>query len=171
MQYAKLFNKVNNRVGYVYRDRYRCENIFTERHLINCVKYIHDNPVKSGLCKHPKEYKYSSYCDYLNNKKANTFINQYIDVILNNEYDMNVKYIDANDDFGNKLNGNANEVIRKYLIEHKCKICDLKNDEIRDLSKEIIKTCSITKSELTEILGIERTRWYRIMGNKAYMHK
>ena len=165
-KYAKLFNKANNRVGYVYRDRYRCENIFTEKHLINCIKYIHNNPVNAGLCRNPREYKYSSYCDYLNKKKINKLVAQYVDVILNNEMDMGAKFIDSDDDFGNKLDGNANEVINKYLIKRNCKICDLKSDEIRDLSKEILKTCPITKRELARLLGIERTRWYRIMEKK-----
>ena len=59
------------------------------------------------------------------------------------------------------------KIIKKYLIKYNCKIYELNDDEIRDLSKEVIKTCQITKSELTKMLGIERTRWYRIMGMKA----
>lgn len=32
--------------------------------------YIHMNPVKAGLCEHPKDWKWSSYCAYLPNYKG-----------------------------------------------------------------------------------------------------
>jgi putative transposase len=35
-------------------------DIWSERVLIQKLKYIHENPVRAGLCKYPDEYKYSS---------------------------------------------------------------------------------------------------------------
>ena len=32
----------------------------SEKILIQKLKYIHENPVRAGLCKYPEEYKYSS---------------------------------------------------------------------------------------------------------------
>ena len=51
--YAKYYNKKYSRVGYVFRNRYRSEGIYNEKYLYNCIKYIHYNPVKAGMCKHP----------------------------------------------------------------------------------------------------------------------
>ncbi len=34
--------------------------IWSEKVLIQKLKYIHENPVRAGLCKWPEEYKYSS---------------------------------------------------------------------------------------------------------------
>ena len=62
-KYAKYYNQKHNRVGYVFRDRYKSEGIYTEKHLYNCIKYIYNNPVKAGICKHPSEYPYSNYYD------------------------------------------------------------------------------------------------------------
>lgn len=60
-KYALYYNKKYNRVGYVFRDRYKSEGIYSEEQLYNCIKYIYDNPVKAGICKRPDEYKYSNY--------------------------------------------------------------------------------------------------------------
>lgn len=58
--YAKYYNKKYNRVGYVFRDRYKTQPIYSEKHLYTCVRYIHNNPVKANICKKANEYQYSS---------------------------------------------------------------------------------------------------------------
>jgi len=35
-------------------------DLWSEKILIRKLKYIHENPVRAGLCKYPEEYKYSS---------------------------------------------------------------------------------------------------------------
>lgn len=59
--YGKYYNKKYSRVGYVFRDRYKAEGIYSEKHLYNCIKYIHNNPVKAGICNKAEEYPYSNY--------------------------------------------------------------------------------------------------------------
>ena len=39
-RYGMYYNKKYNRVGYVFRDRFKTEEIYTKAHLINCIKYI-----------------------------------------------------------------------------------------------------------------------------------
>lgn len=48
-RYGCYYNKKYRRVGYVFRDRYKAEGIYTEAHLYNCMKYIYENPVKAGI--------------------------------------------------------------------------------------------------------------------------
>lgn len=60
-KYAIFYNKKHNRVGYVFRDRYKSEGIYNEVQLYNCIEYIYNNPVKAGICKFPWEYPYSNY--------------------------------------------------------------------------------------------------------------
>lgn len=45
--------------------------------LIQKLNYIHNNPVKAGLCKYPEEYKYSSARFYLCNEKDWDFLAHY----------------------------------------------------------------------------------------------
>ncbi len=61
MEYAIYYNKNRNRVGYVFRSRYKSEPINTEKYLINCIHYIHNNPIKAHICKEKSKYLYSSY--------------------------------------------------------------------------------------------------------------
>ena len=62
--YAKYYNECNERVGYVFRDRYLSQPIRTQVQIINCVRYIHDNPVKAKMVKDASEYKFSNYTEF-----------------------------------------------------------------------------------------------------------
>ena len=66
--YSQFYNKVNRRVGYVFRDRYYTQDILTERQLYCCLRYIHNNPVKACICKDMWEYQYSSYNEFIGEK-------------------------------------------------------------------------------------------------------
>ena len=89
--YARYYNYINNgRRGYVFKNRYLSEAITSKRYLINCIKYIHLNPVKAKIVKKCDEYKYSSYNYYkkenFNNKlKENEIFSKedYLDIINN----------------------------------------------------------------------------------------
>ena len=59
--YAFYYNKKHNRVGYVFRDRFKSQGIYTEKQLYSCIRYIYNNPVKAGMCKKASEYMYSNY--------------------------------------------------------------------------------------------------------------
>ena len=62
--YGIYYNKTRETVGHVFRDRFRCENIFSKNYLVNCIKYIHQNPVKARMCLRCEDYKYSSFKDF-----------------------------------------------------------------------------------------------------------
>ena len=67
LQYVQIYNRERNRVGVLFRNRYRTEPIYNTKYLINCIKYIHENPVKAKIVDKCEDYKYSSYNDYKNN--------------------------------------------------------------------------------------------------------
>ena len=137
--YAKYYNKKYNRIGYVFRDRYKTEGIYSEEQLYNCIKYIYDNPVKAGICNRPEEYPYSNY------KKINKNLKE------------NYIFIDIEDD-----KKTSEEVIEEYLTENDVKLEELKNDKIR--LKEIIvilkKEYNFSLREIAEkmMLGREKIR-------------
>jgi len=64
--YGRYYNSKNNRIGYVFRDRFLSEAIRTEIQLLKCMVYIHNNPVKANKVREISEYKYSSYNEYTN---------------------------------------------------------------------------------------------------------
>lgn len=81
-KYGKYYNKKYGRVGFVFRNRFKSEGIYSEEHLYNCINYIYENPVKAGICKHASDYKYSNY------KKINTIITEKSYVFLETEEEM-----------------------------------------------------------------------------------
>jgi REP element-mobilizing transposase RayT len=64
-RYAMFYNNKEQRVGYVFRDRYKSEPIYNHDYLYKCLAYIHLNPVEAGMVDEPNMYKYSSYNDYI----------------------------------------------------------------------------------------------------------
>lgn len=123
MLYAKYYNKKYDRVGYLFRDRYKTQPIYSERHLYTCVRYIHNNPVKANMCHKPNEYKYSSCCN-------NIF---YTDTELERNVKKNMYMQDTEED---KFDFMENE-------QNKEQICN-------DIIKEIMIENNVTKEEFAE---------------------
>lgn len=63
--FALYYNKSHKRVGYVFANRFKSEEIKELSHLHRAFVYIHLNPVSAGICNHPAKYQYSSYNDYI----------------------------------------------------------------------------------------------------------
>ncbi len=72
--YAKAVNIDQNRVGPLFQGRFQANLITDDGHLLECVKYIHLNPVKAGFVRLPSQWKYSSYRDYVVTNSRSTFI-------------------------------------------------------------------------------------------------
>lgn len=67
--YVGWFNRKYMRNGTLVANRYKSEPIEDEKYYMALIRYIHQNPVKAGLCATPDQYKWSSYNDYLSNGK------------------------------------------------------------------------------------------------------
>lgn len=65
LSYAKSINQENDRVGPLFQGRFQANHVDDEEYLLDCMKYIHINPVKAGLVKMPELWPYSSYREYL----------------------------------------------------------------------------------------------------------
>ena len=135
-KYAKYYNKKYNRVGYVFRDRYKAEGIYSEKHLYNCIKYIYENPVKAGICKEAKNYPYSNYKKYLK-----VFDDDYV-------------FIDIDED----KNSVYNEAINKYLKENNLNLDKLKEDKhkLRRLIIILKNEYKMSLRKISESIGIAR---------------
>ena len=66
--YAMYYNSKNDRVGYVFKNRFYSEPIKNESHLKNCIVYIHKNPVKAAMVADYRDYSYSSVNEYFNER-------------------------------------------------------------------------------------------------------
>lgn len=64
-RYAGTYNKLNDRVGYVFRNRFSSQAVSDEAYVMNCLVYIHNNPVKAGVVQNAADYTYSGLRCYL----------------------------------------------------------------------------------------------------------
>ncbi len=61
--YAQFFNLRYKRVGHLFQDRYHSEVCADTMYYYTLLTYIHNNPVKAGICQRPAEYRYSSFAE------------------------------------------------------------------------------------------------------------
>lgn len=62
--YTQYYNKKYGKDGALFRGRYKAILVDAENYLLRLSRYIHLNPIKSRLTKHPAEYPWSSYRFY-----------------------------------------------------------------------------------------------------------
>lgn len=92
--YARYYNYMENgRVGYVYRDRFLSEPITSHRYLIQCIKYIHFNPVKAEIVEKCEDYNFSSYKLFKERLEKEEYLDfltrdDYKDICCNINYDL-----------------------------------------------------------------------------------
>jgi len=135
LMFAKYYNRKYNRVGYVFRDRYKTQPIFSEKHLYCCIDYIHNNPVKAHICTSPSEYKYSSYNQNLfeTNSLVNDNIRKYIEDRKFKENDNSDFIFMEYDDNKEKI---CEKVINEFLLKNNIGIKDIK--ENKNLLKNLL---------------------------------
>ncbi len=68
--YAKWFNKKHNRSGALLEHPFDRIKVNNETYLKNLILYVHNNPVKHGICSHPMEYGWTSYLSLINIKPS-----------------------------------------------------------------------------------------------------
>ena len=79
VSYAGYFNKKNNRIGHLFQDRFKSEAIEDDTYLFAALRYIHQNPVKAGMCSKAEEYTWSSD-KYYRHPELKTFVDT--DILL-----------------------------------------------------------------------------------------
>ena len=63
-RYAVWYNRKYQRVGHLFQDRFRSENVETDRYYMTVLRYILQNPMKAGMESKPGTYRWSSYLAY-----------------------------------------------------------------------------------------------------------
>lgn len=171
--YAIYYNKRKNRVGYVFRNRYKAQPIKNEKHLYLCINYIHDNPVKAGICKSKEEYPFSSYSRIYqaNQKQVQNNIQQIVSqCMLQEEHcreEMQSKFELIEDEKENKQE-KCRQIINHFLITKKLTLEELKKDE--NHLKEIVRILKyengIAYRVMEKNLKISREKLRRLIVNE-----
>ena len=68
-RYVYWFNTKYERCGHLFQDRFKSEPVGDEKYFLTVLRYIHQNPVKAGICNAVEDYAYSSYREYVTSAK------------------------------------------------------------------------------------------------------
>ena len=69
LSYAQYYKKKYKHTGHFWQDRYKSIIISNDEYLLACGSYVELNPVRAGIAKDPKDYRWSSYLVYAYGQK------------------------------------------------------------------------------------------------------
>jgi REP element-mobilizing transposase RayT len=64
LSYSVKFRKKYAYSGYVWQGRFKSNVIDDENYILECINYIHNNPVRAGMVERIEDYPWSSYHFY-----------------------------------------------------------------------------------------------------------
>ena len=162
--YAQMYNKEEKRCGVLFRNRYQTEPIYDIKNLINCIKYIHNNPVKAKMVEKSEDYKYSSYNDYKNNtgvsqsKIVKELFGSKCNYIQLFEQSYEKRYLDINDEKNNTIQEYILEGVREFKEQEIVEMVEILSN--REILKRMIsflkENCGIKYVEIRNFFEIPR---------------
>src|SRR4030042_7164252 len=69
LSYAQQYKRRYNHIGHFWQDRFKSILISSDQYLLACGSYVELNPVRAGIVKAPRDYRWSSYRVYAYGKK------------------------------------------------------------------------------------------------------
>jgi putative transposase len=69
LSYAQHYKRKYDHVGHFWQDRFKSILISRDQYLLACGSYVELNPVRAGVVKDPRDYRWSSYRAYAYGKK------------------------------------------------------------------------------------------------------
>ncbi len=160
--YVGWYNFKYSRTGHLLQNRYKSEVVETDEYFITLLRYIHQNPIKAKLVKNIREYKWSSYNQYIDKTKEVLVDTKFGMNYFTNNKDSFIRYMNKknNDeclDYINKVK-KTDEEIRKE-IQEKYEISSIKNmlkPERDKTIKEIKENSNTSNRQLSRALEIGR---------------
>ena len=168
-RFAKAYNRSNNRCGYVFRDRYRCENIMTVDHLKCCIRYIHCNPVKAKICAKCSDYKFSSYNEYVNHKMNSKKLREtvgnnlkFISKSYDNQEPTGV-FLDVDNEFAESSKITIGEVVESYCIQNHITKKSMNEAQLSELVNLLINKYRVKKKDIQKELNVSKYMIYKVL--------
>lgn len=170
VRFAVFYNKVEDRYGHVFQDRFKSEPVEDEGYYIGVIRYIHNNPVKAGMINHIEKYIWSSAKDYINQDSKlirDKYLKEVIGLFSNidefikfhNLEDDNI-YIDTIEEENENIQNLINKTISTFVKKNK--IIDQKNvskGKREELAEILIKLDKITYREISDLCKLS---YYRV---------
>ncbi|MEG6521527.1 REP-associated tyrosine transposase [Desulfotomaculum sp. 1211_IL3151] len=159
VSFVWYYNQKYKTTGHLFQDRFKSENVESDKYLLTIIRYIHQNPVKAHLVKRVEQWRWSSCPGYYGGKV-------YPENLLDNDVILKMFSKDANEareKFKQFNEQESNDSCLDDIINEKVKLSD---EEARlEILKvidgiEIAQVKSFPKKErdrvLQKIKGIEK---------------
>ena len=125
--YVYWYNWKYKRNGHLFQDRFKSEPVENDSYFLTVIRYIHQNPLKAGVCKSIDGYNFSSYNEYV--KKADLVDTDFCLGIIDKE-----QFLDFNNEY--------NEDVCLEIEKDNFRLTD---DEAREIIFKISKCRTITQ--------------------------
>ena len=159
--YSRDTNRRYGRQGHLFQGKFSSFPIEDESYYAAAIRYIHNNPVRAGIVKHPSEYPWSSYQEYLGKRYLLD------DSLMIDMGARNSKCLDFDD----------GDTIDKSILYKRTAVSDEEasimikemfnissttaikgfNKKDRDAAIAAIHTCGITQSQIVRLTGISQS--------------
>lgn len=167
-RFARDYNKVFGRVGYVFRDRYNSQYIDTQEYLLKCLNYIHMNPVTAKMVEKPEDYRYSSYKSYT--KEDNNIDDKAIEKVFNNKKDYlkilkNIPYEEIEVMDIDREEENFMIAVKNYLLNQNTSIERIKNSQskLHNFCKYLVTEKKYKQIQVSKLLQIDIKKVYYLL--------
>lgn len=149
--FARFYNKENDRVGYVFRNRYNTQEILDRRQLLTCMVYIHKNPIKAGITKNLEEYEFSSFKDFID-ESQNIFNTDIKELLFGNVENFKKIFLNIHNKY------DYYDIIDKVEQEEKDKkiLNCLKYYNEKEKVIKLIFHYKISQRKVSELLNLDR---------------
>ena len=142
-RFVYWYNIKYQRVGHLFQDRFKSEPVEDDSYFLTVIRYIHQNPVKAGLCRNLSDYKFSSYNSFFDNSDLvdKGFVLNIIPIKLFAEFNVEItndKCLEIEEKpIVRVTDEQAQRIIYRYS---KCKsVADFQNLNIKQLDMCLIK--------------------------------
>ncbi|MDO0821693.1 transposase [Desulfosporosinus nitroreducens] len=165
--YVYWYNQKYERCGHLFQERFRSEVVETDAYFLTVLRYIHQNPIKAGIINDIKQFRWSSYQDYLETPRVSD-INFALDLLSDNR-------VEAKELFRIFTNeGNDDQCLdyseRKNLTDEDVKVFlnnlgfssfmelhRLQKKQRDNVLRELISISGVSTRQLARITGISRS--------------
>lgn len=166
-KYAIYYNKKEDRVGYVFRNRYTTQQILDREQLYNTIVYIHKNPIKAGITNNMENYMYSSYKDFKSGKLEPDIAEllfqskEYLRIFnyIHKNFNENIVY-DIEEMHDENIDKELQKAIWNFCEQKNISVETIKdnNDLILQLVLKLKEKINVTEKEIAIKIGIGKNR-------------
>ena len=169
-RFAGWYNRKYQRVGHLFQDRFRSENVETDEYFMTALRYILQNPMKAGMETRPGSYRWSSYQAYV--KGSGSVTDTAFAMNLSGGRDQLIEFLNqVNDDTvmdEDSHEWRLSDEQAKAIIQEISGCSSASEFQCMDLSVQKKHTCELylnrlTMGQISRLTGMSKTTVHRVI--------